>query len=217
MNANGGRRFGPSWRPSCLARGVESSLPCLALERAVALTARVRSSRSSPGQGPVVPAGVRSVRWGPPGFSSKTSSRLHDGVTATPHSKARRARTLESGPAGPAVVPVDDGAVAGCNECLAGGQLGVVLDEHLAFSAITSTSRGAGRPQPHPLDRTLGQPRPPHELTVGRTVRRCLITVPGRLINRSGVPSLCGPRECPWAQLFVRRLSRLRVSTAAQN
>ena len=58
---------------------------------------------------------------------------------------------------------------------------------------------------------TLGQPRPPRELTVARTVRRCLITVPGRLVNRSGVPTLCGPRDWPWAQLFVRRLSRLRA------
>ncbi len=60
---------------------------------------------------------------------------------------------------------------------------------------------------------TLGQPRTPRELTVARSVRRCVITVPGRLVNRSGTLSLRGPRNWPWAQLFDRRLSCLRALT----
>jgi hypothetical protein len=57
---------------------------------------------------------------------------------------------------------------------------------------------------------TLGQPLSPREPMVAGTVRRHLIAVPGRLVNRSGVPTLRGPRSWPWAQLFTRRLARLR-------
>jgi hypothetical protein len=56
----------------------------------------------------------------------------------------------------------------------------------------------------------LGNVRPPRELTVARTVRSRLIAVPGRLVNRSGTLTLCGPRDWPWAQLFTRRLAQLR-------
>ncbi len=58
------------------------------LERAVAPTAGVRFSRSGPGHGPVVPAGVRWFRSGPPGFSSKTSSKFRGGATVTGHGGA---------------------------------------------------------------------------------------------------------------------------------
>jgi len=57
---------------------------------------------------------------------------------------------------------------------------------------------------------TLGNPRPPRELVVARSVRTQLIAVPGRLVNRSGTPTLRGPRDWPWAQLFTRSLARLR-------
>lgn len=58
---------------------------------------------------------------------------------------------------------------------------------------------------------TLGQPRSPRELTVARSVRHRLVTVPARLVNRSGTLTLRGPRNWPWAQLFHRRLSCLRA------
>jgi len=57
---------------------------------------------------------------------------------------------------------------------------------------------------------TLGNPRPPRELVVARSVRMQLIVVPGRVVNRSGTPTLRGPRHWPWAQLFTRSLVRLR-------
>jgi len=57
---------------------------------------------------------------------------------------------------------------------------------------------------------TLGNPRPPRELVVARSVRRHLIAVPGRLVNRSGSPTLRCPRGWPWAQMFTRSLIRLR-------
>jgi hypothetical protein len=45
---------------------------------------------------------------------------------------------------------------------------------------------------------------------VPRSVRTHLIAVPGRLVNRSGTPTLRGPRDWPWAQLFTRSLACLR-------
>lgn len=57
---------------------------------------------------------------------------------------------------------------------------------------------------------TIGQPAPADQRTVARTVRTRLIAVPGRLVNRSGVPTLRGPERWPWAQLFQRALRRLR-------
>ena len=55
---------------------------------------------------------------------------------------------------------------------------------------------------------TLGQPAPVDRLTVA--VRTRLIAVPGRLVNRSGIPTLRGPEGWPWVQLFCRALNRLR-------
>jgi hypothetical protein len=58
---------------------------------------------------------------------------------------------------------------------------------------------------------TMGQPRPVHELTVGRTVRTQLLAVPGRIVNIAGTPTLRGPLDWPWAGWFTRRLARLRA------
>jgi len=58
---------------------------------------------------------------------------------------------------------------------------------------------------------TIGAPQPTGELAVAATIRTRLITMPGRLINRHGTPTLRGPRNWPWAQWFNRRLHRLRA------
>jgi hypothetical protein len=61
---------------------------------------------------------------------------------------------------------------------------------------------------------TIGQPAPVDQLTVARTTRLRLINIPGRLVNRSGVLTLRGPRHWPWAQLFTRRLAAIRALPA---
>lgn len=58
---------------------------------------------------------------------------------------------------------------------------------------------------------TLGQPGPVEHLTVARTVRLRLITVPGRLVNRAGITTLRGPAGWPWAGWFIGRLELLRA------
>jgi hypothetical protein len=58
---------------------------------------------------------------------------------------------------------------------------------------------------------TLGLPRPVDELTVARTVRMCLLGVPGRLVNRAGRMTLRCPGDWPWAGWFTRRLEILRA------
>jgi hypothetical protein len=50
---------------------------------------------------------------------------------------------------------------------------------------------------------------------VARTVRTQLLAVPGRLVNRSGAPTLRMPECWPWADAFERALGRLRVIPAA--
>jgi len=62
---------------------------------------------------------------------------------------------------------------------------------------------------------TLGQPNPVDRLTVARSVRVRLITVPGRLVNRAGVLTLRGPAHWPWAGWFGLRLGQLRDLQAA--
>ncbi len=52
------------------------------------------------------------------------------------------------------------------------------------------------------------------ELTVARTMRTRLIAIPGRLINRSGVPTLRLPTSWPWRDTFTRALAQLRASTS---
>jgi len=47
------------------------------------------------------------------------------------------------------------------------------------------------------------------ELTVARTVRTRLVAIPGRLVNRSGRPTLRLPTRWPWATAFTRALHRL--------
>jgi hypothetical protein len=58
---------------------------------------------------------------------------------------------------------------------------------------------------------SLGDVIPDGELTVTRTIRTRLIALPGRLVNRSGQPTLRLPTRWPWAQTFLRALTRLRA------
>jgi hypothetical protein len=60
---------------------------------------------------------------------------------------------------------------------------------------------------------TIGQPTPTDRLTVARTVRLQLVSIPGRIVNRSGTITLRGPARWPWAHLFLRRLHILRTLT----
>jgi Transposase DDE domain group 1 len=57
---------------------------------------------------------------------------------------------------------------------------------------------------------TLGQLDGADHLTVARTVRVRLITVPARLVNRAGITTLRGPAGWPWARWFIGRLELLR-------
>jgi hypothetical protein len=61
---------------------------------------------------------------------------------------------------------------------------------------------------------TIDQPTPLAQLSVARTTRTRLISVPARLVNRSGAPTLRAPRHWPWAQLFTRRLATIRALPA---
>jgi hypothetical protein len=56
----------------------------------------------------------------------------------------------------------------------------------------------------------LGQLTPIDEFTVAATMRTRYLSVPGRLVNRSGARTLRGPRKWPWAEPFMRSLSLLR-------
>ena len=56
----------------------------------------------------------------------------------------------------------------------------------------------------------LGQLTPSNALTVAATVRTRFLSVPGRLVNRSGVPTLRAPQRWPWAPALPRCLSLLR-------
>jgi len=57
----------------------------------------------------------------------------------------------------------------------------------------------------------LGGVRPAGELTVARTVRWRLLSLPGRLVNRSGQLILRLPKAWPWASTFIPALTRLRA------
>lgn len=57
----------------------------------------------------------------------------------------------------------------------------------------------------------LGDVRVADELTVARTMRTRLIAIPGRLVNRSGVPTLRLPTRWPWRDAFDRALLALRA------
>ena len=56
----------------------------------------------------------------------------------------------------------------------------------------------------------LGNVRTGDELTVARTMRTQLIAIPGRLVNRSGVPTLRLPTRWPWHDVFTTALQQLR-------
>lgn len=57
----------------------------------------------------------------------------------------------------------------------------------------------------------LGEPQRAEALTVARTTRTQLIALPGRLVNRSGTPTLRMPTKWPWAELFTGILGTLRA------
>ena len=48
-------------------------------------------------------------------------------------------------------------------------------------------------------------------LVVARTLRTRYFSVPARLVNRSGTPTLRGPTYWPWARSFSRALNNLRA------
>ena len=56
----------------------------------------------------------------------------------------------------------------------------------------------------------LGQITPEDQRTVARTVRTRFFSVPGRLVSRSGTPTLRTPHQWPWAKPFLHALTRLR-------
>jgi hypothetical protein len=56
----------------------------------------------------------------------------------------------------------------------------------------------------------LGEITPSEHFTVARTVRTRYFSVPGRLVSRSGTPTLRTPLEWPWAEAFLRALDLLR-------
>jgi hypothetical protein len=56
----------------------------------------------------------------------------------------------------------------------------------------------------------LGEITATEHFTVARTVRTRFFSVPGRLVSRSGVPTLRAPLEWPWAEPFLRALDLLR-------
>ena len=57
----------------------------------------------------------------------------------------------------------------------------------------------------------LGDITPEEQLTVARTMRTRFLSVPGRLVSRSGRPTLRAPLEWPWARAFERALDLLRT------
>ena len=56
----------------------------------------------------------------------------------------------------------------------------------------------------------LGELTPAEHFTVARTVRKRFFSVPGRVVSRSGMPTLRAPLEWLWAETFVRALTLLR-------
>jgi len=56
----------------------------------------------------------------------------------------------------------------------------------------------------------LGAITPDDKLTVARTVRTRFLSIPGRLVSRSGRPVLRTPLKWPWADAFERALDLLR-------
>ena len=61
---------------------------------------------------------------------------------------------------------------------------------------------------------TIGDSTPAEQLTVARTTRLRLIDIPGRLVNRSGLLTVRGPSQWPWARQFNERLATIRALPA---
>lgn len=61
---------------------------------------------------------------------------------------------------------------------------------------------------------TLGKIVEPDELTVARTQRVRLLSIPGRVVNRSGRHTLRLPQNWPWSEVFTRTLNALRALRA---
>jgi hypothetical protein len=57
----------------------------------------------------------------------------------------------------------------------------------------------------------LGDITPEDQLVVARTVRTRFLSVPGRIVSRSGRPTLRTPLEWPWADAFHGALDLLRL------
>jgi hypothetical protein len=57
----------------------------------------------------------------------------------------------------------------------------------------------------------LGNVSDDGELTVARTMRTRMLSLPGRLVNRAGRPTLRLPERWPWADTFTTALSALRL------
>ena len=55
-----------------------------------------------------------------------------------------------------------------------------------------------------------GKVRVENQLVVARTLRTRLLAIPGRLVNRSGRPTLRMPTNWPWANTFTAALAALR-------
>jgi len=50
-----------------------------------------------------------------------------------------------------------------------------------------------------------------HRRAVARTIRSRFVSLPGRLVKRSGTPTLRAPSHWPWREPFTRALSNLRA------
>ncbi len=57
----------------------------------------------------------------------------------------------------------------------------------------------------------LGDIRANDELTVTRTTRTRLLTIPGRLVNHAGRTILRMPQRWPWKTTFTNALTQLRA------
>ena len=57
----------------------------------------------------------------------------------------------------------------------------------------------------------LGQTHPVGQLTVANTIRHRILNIPGRLVNRSGRPTLRLPTRWPWATTFTTALTNIRA------
>lgn len=57
----------------------------------------------------------------------------------------------------------------------------------------------------------LGGVHPDTKLTVARTIRSRLLSLPGRMVNRSGQPVLRLPERWPWETMFNTALDRIRA------